>query len=168
MEHRMNYTRLGKTGLQVSRICLGMMSYGDPAWRDWILTYEQGKPIVERAVELGINFFDTANTYSYGVCEEVTGRYMKDFFSRRDDYVLATKVFFPVERNSKPNQHGLSRKHILESVDASLRRLNLDYIDLLQTHRWDYKTPIEETMEALHDVVKAGKVRYIGASSMYA
>ena len=165
----MEYVRLGKTGLQVSRICLGMMSYGDTNWRDWILSYEAGKPIVQRAVELGVTFFDTANTYSFGVSEEFTGRYMKELFSRRDEFVLATKVFFPVEKGAnKPNQSGLSRKHIMESVDASLRRLNMDYIDLLQTHRWDYNTPVEETMEALHDVVKAGKVRYIGGSSMYA
>ncbi|MEL6309139.1 MAG: aldo/keto reductase [Chloroflexota bacterium] len=162
----MEYTRLGQTGLSVSRICLGMMSYGDPNWRDWILSYDEGKPIVQRAVERGINFFDTANMYSLGVSEEVTGQYMRQFFGGRDEYVLATKVFFAL--GDKPNQGGLSRKHIMDSVDASLQRLGMDYIDLYQIHRWDYNVPIEETMEALHDVVKAGKVRYIGASSMYA
>jgi 1-deoxyxylulose-5-phosphate synthase len=162
----MEYNKLGKTGLEVSRICLGMMSYGDPNWRDWILSYEKGKPIVQEAVEAGINFFDTANMYSVGVSEEVTGKYMRDFFNSRDEYVLATKVFMSM--GDKSNQGGLSRKHIMDSVDASLKRLNMEYIDLYQIHRWDYGTPIEETMEALHDVVKAGKVRYIGASSMFA
>lgn len=162
----MEYGKLGKTGLEVSRICLGMMSYGDPNWRDWILSYEEGKPIIQQAVEAGINFFDTANMYSIGVSEEVTGKYMRDFFNNRDEYVLATKVF--MRMGEKPNQGGLSRKHIMDSVDASLTRLNMEYIDLYQIHRWDYGVPIEETMEALHDVVKAGKVRYIGASSMFA
>jgi aryl-alcohol dehydrogenase-like predicted oxidoreductase len=162
----MQYTRLGQTGLQVSKICLGMMSYGDPNWRDWIMSYEDGYPIVKRAAELGINFYDTANMYSIGVSEEHTGKYLREFFSSRDEYVLATKVFF--QMGQKPNQGGLSRKHIMDSVDASLKRLGTDYIDLYQIHRWDYNTPIAETMEALHDVVKAGKVRYIGASSMYA
>jgi len=162
----MEYTRLGKTGLQVSRICLGMMSYGDPDWRDWILSYDEGLPIIQRAVELGINFYDTANMYSLGVSEEVTGRYLRELFNSRDEYVLATKVYFQMK--DAPNQGGLSRKHIMDSVDASLSRLGTDYIDLYQIHRWDYNTPIEETMEALHDVVKAGKVRYIGASSMFA
>jgi len=162
----MQYSNLGNTGLQVSRICLGMMSYGDPDWREWTLGEDEGRPFVRRAVEHGINFFDTANMYSLGISEEVTGNYMRDFFSSRDEYVLATKVFF--QMGEKPNQGGLSRKHIMDSVDASLKRLGLDYIDLYQTHRWDYNTPIAETMEALHDVVKAGKVRYIGASSMWA
>ncbi len=162
----MDYTRLGNTGLEVSRICLGMMSYGDPNWRDWILSYDAGKPIVQQAVEGGINFFDTANMYSLGVSEEHTGNYMREFFASRDEYVVATKVFFPFKNT--PNQGGLSRKHIMDSVDASLRRLGTDYIDLYQIHRWDYNVPIEETMEALHDVVKAGKARYIGASSMFA
>lgn len=162
----MKYTNLGKTGLQVSRICLGMMSYGDPEWRDWILGYDEGLPLVRKAAESGINFFDTANMYSLGVSEEVTGRYLRALFTSRDEYVLATKVFFNM--GQKPNQGGLSRKHIMESVDASLRRLGTDYIDLYQIHRWDYNTPIAETMEALHDVIKAGKVRYIGASSMFA
>ncbi|MGB1286020.1 MAG: aldo/keto reductase [Aggregatilineales bacterium] len=161
----MDYTRLGNTGLKVSRICLGMMSYGTPRWRDWILTEEAGRPIVQRAVELGINFFDTANMYSLGVSEEVTGNYLREMFNNRDEYVLATKVFFPL--GDKPTHGGLSRKSIMDSVDASLRRLKTDYIDLYQIHRWDYDTPIEETMEALHDVVKAGKARYIGASSMW-
>lgn len=162
----MKYTRLGNKGLQVSRICLGMMSYGNPNWRDWTLGLDEGRPIVQRAVDLGINFFDTANMYSLGVSEEVTGVYLREMFSKRSEYVLATKVFFQME--DKPNHGGLSRKHIMDSVDASLNRLGTEYIDLYQIHRWDYNTPIEETMEALHDVVKSGKVRYIGASSMYA
>lgn len=162
----MQYQRLGNTGLIVSRICLGMMSYGDPSWRDWILSYEQGLPIVRKAVEGGVNFFDTANMYSIGVSEEVTGRYMRELFTDRSDYVVATKVFFQMK--DVPNNGGLSRKHILDSVDASLSRLGTDYIDLYQIHRWSNETPIEETMEALHDVVKSGKVRYIGASSMWA
>lgn len=162
----MQYIRLGQTGLQVSRICLGMMSYGDPGWRDWILTEAKGRPLVQRAVEAGINFFDTADMYSIGVSEEVTGNYLREFFTSRDEYVLATKVFF--DMGDKPNQGGLSRKHIMDGVDASLQRLGTDYIDLYQIHRWDYNTPIAETMEALHDVVKSGRVRYIGASSMWA
>jgi 1-deoxyxylulose-5-phosphate synthase len=162
----MQYTRLGKTGLEVSRICLGMMSYGSPQWRDWVLDIDAGRPMVRCAVESGINFYDTADVYSIGASEEVTGKYMREFFTSRDEYVVATKVFN--EMGSKPNQKGLSRKHIMDGVDASLKRLGMDYIDLYQTHRWDYNTPIEETMEALHDTVKAGKVRYIGASSMYA
>ncbi|QPC80545.1 aldo/keto reductase [Phototrophicus methaneseepsis] len=162
----MDYTRLGTTGMSVSRICLGMMSYGSKAWRDWILDYDEGYPIVKRAVELGITFFDTADVYSIGASEEVTGRYLKEFFNSRDEYVLATKVFNPMGEGL--NQRGLSRKHIMDGVDASLKRLDTDYIDLYQIHRWDYETPIEETMEALHDVVKAGKARYIGASSMWA
>jgi len=162
----MKYTKLGKTGLEVSRICLGMMSYGDPDWRDWILSYDEGKSIVQRAIERGINFFDTANMYSLGVSEEHTGNYMREFFNSRDEYVIATKVFFRMAEG--PNKGGLSRKHIMDSVDASLKRLGTDYIDLYQIHRLDHDVPIEETMEALHDTVKAGKVRYIGASSMYA
>lgn len=161
----MEYTRLGKTGLQVSRITLGMMSYGDPDWRDWILDYEAGKPIIKRAVEAGINFFDTANMYSKGVSEEVTGRYLREFFTSREDYVLASKVYFKF--SERPNQGGLSRKHIFAAVDDSLKRLGTEYIDLYQIHRWDYETPIEETMEALNDLVRSGKVRYIGASSMW-
>jgi aryl-alcohol dehydrogenase-like predicted oxidoreductase len=161
----MEYTNLGQTGLKVSRICLGMMSYGDPNWRDWILSEDESRPFVQRAVELGINFFDTANMYSRGVSEEVTGKLLKEFTSR-DEVVIATKVYFSM--GDKPNQGGLSRKHIMQSIDDSLRRLDTDYVDLYQIHRWDYDTPIEETLEALHDVVKAGKARYIGASSMFA
>jgi aryl-alcohol dehydrogenase-like predicted oxidoreductase len=159
----MEYVNLGNSGLKVSRICLGMMTYGDPNWRDWVLSEEEGRPFVKYALEQGINFFDTANMYSLGVSEEVTGRLLKEF-ARRDEVVIATKVHFPM--GDKPNQGGLSRKHIMDSIDASLKRLGTDYVDLYQTHRWDYETPIEETLEALHDVVKAGKARYIGASSM--
>ena len=161
----MEYINLGKTGLNVSRICLGMMTYGNPNWRDWILDLDESRPFVARALEAGINFFDTANIYSYGVSEEVTGTLLNEM-APRDEVVVATKVFSKM--GEKPNQGGLSRKHIMDSIDASLRRLNMEYVDLLQIHRWDNNTPIEETMEALHDVVKAGKARYIGASSMYA
>src|SRR2546429_5998547 len=143
-----------------------MMSYGDPAWRDWVLDEEAGTPIVARAVESGITFFDTADTYSLGVCEEVTGRMLSRFFRSREDYVLATKVYNPM--GDGPNDRGLSRKHIMASIDGSLRRLGTDYVDLYQIHRWDPETPIEETMAALHDVVQAGKARYLGASSMFA
>jgi aryl-alcohol dehydrogenase-like predicted oxidoreductase len=162
----MEYVRLGSTGLKVSRICLGMMSFGDPARRKWALDEQDAEPIVRRAVEGGVTFFDTADMYSSGVSEEITGHLLDKFFQSRDDYVLATKVFNPM--GPGPNDRGLSRKHILAGIDASLRRLGTDYVDLYQTHRWDYDTPIEETMEALHDVVRAGKARYIGASSMYA
>lgn len=161
----MEYVRLGQTGLKVSRICLGMMSYGTPEWREWVLDEAAARPFVQRAIELGINFFDTADMYSLGVSEEVTGRLLKEF-STREEVVLATKVYFPIGKG--PNGGGLSRKHIMEAIDHSLRRLGTDYIDLYQIHRWDNDTPIEETMEALHDVVKAGKALYIGASSMYA
>jgi len=162
----MDYINLGKTGLKVSRICLGMMSYGDPInWRPWVLNEEQAKPFVKRAVEAGINFFDTANVYSLGVSEEITGRTLREYI-KRDEAVVATKVFSTMGK--KPNQQGLSRKHIMEQIDASLKRLGMDYVDLYQIHRFDPETPVEETMEALHDVVKAGKARYIGASSMYA
>lgn len=161
----MQYVNLGKTGLKVSRICLGMMSYGTPAWREWVLTEDEGRPFIQRALDLGINFFDTADIYSLGVSEEVTGRALKAM-ARRDEIVIATKVFFPM--SDRPNRGGLSRKHIMDSIDASLQRLGTDYIDLYQIHRWDPNTPIEETLEALHDVVKAGKARYIGASSMFA
>ncbi len=160
----MQYINLGKTGLKVSRICLGMMTYGSPKWRDYILDEEGGRPFVQRAVEAGINFFDTANVYSAGVSEEVTGRLLREF-ARREEVVIATKVFFPC--NDKPNQGGLSRLHIMRAVEDSLKRLGTDYIDLYQIHRWDYDTPIEETLEALHDLVKSGKVRYVGASSMH-
>lgn len=161
----MEYVNLGGTGLKVSRICLGMMTYGTPNWRDWVLDEAASRPIIQRALELGINFFDTADMYSLGVSEEVTGRALKDF-ARREEVVLATKVFFQIGEG--PNGGGLSRKHIMEAIDNSLRRLGTDYVDLYQIHRWDYAAPIEETMEALHDVVRAGKALYIGASSMYA
>ena len=162
----MEYVRLGASGLKVSRICLGMMSYGDPASRKWMLPEDVAEPIVRQAVEAGLTFFDTADMYSDGVSEEITGRLLAKLFPRRDDYVLATKVYFPM--GSGPNDQGLSRKHVLAGIDASLARLGTDHVDLYQIHRWDYQTPIEETMEALHDVVRAGKARYIGASSMYA
>lgn len=161
----MEYVNLGRSGLKVSRICLGMMTYGTPAWREWVLDEDQSRPIIRRALEMGINFFDTADVYSLGVSEEVTGRALRDF-SRRDEVVLATKVYFAIGQG--PNGRGLSRKHIMDAIDGSLQRLGTDYVDLYQIHRWDNETPIEETMEALHDVVKAGKARYIGASSMYA
>jgi aryl-alcohol dehydrogenase-like predicted oxidoreductase len=160
-----DYVRLGTSGLKVSRICLGMMSYGDRQWREWILDEGQAEPIVRRAVEHGVIFFDTANMYSNGVSEEITGRLLGKFFSRRDDYVLATKVYSPM--GPGPNDRGLSRKHILSAVDDSLRRLGTDYIDLYQIHRWDNEVPIDETMEVLHDLVRAGKVRYLGASNMF-
>ncbi|MET9250865.1 aldo/keto reductase [Nonomuraea sp. NPDC051941] len=162
----MQYVKLGSSGLQVSRICLGMMTYGDPGSREWMLREDAAEPIVRRAVEAGVTFFDTADMYSDGVSEEITGRLLGKLFARRDDYVLATKVYFPT--GPGPNDRGLSRKHVLSAIDASLTRLGTDYVDLYQIHRWDDETPIEETMEALHDVVRAGKARYIGASSMYA
>ena len=162
----MEYVRLGSAGLQVSRICLGMMSYGTRAERAWHLDEAAAEPIVKAAADGGITYFDTADTYSGGVSEQITGRLLSRLFDRRDDYVLATKVFFPMGPGR--NDRGLSRKHILAAIDASLRRLGTDYVDLYQIHRWDYETPVEETMEALHDIVKAGKVRYLGASSMYA
>ena len=161
----MNYVNMGRSGLKVSRICLGMMTYGTPTWREWVLPEADSRPFVQRALELGVNFFDTADMYSLGVSEEVTGRALRDF-ARREEVVVATKVYFPIGRG--PNGGGLSRKHILESIDNSLRRLGMEYVDLYQIHRWDSTVPIEETMEALHDVVKAGKALYIGASSMYA
>jgi aryl-alcohol dehydrogenase-like predicted oxidoreductase len=161
----MSYVNLGKTGLKVSRLALGTMTYGDRNWRDWVLTEEDSRPFIKLALELGINFFDTADVYSLGVSEEILGRALKDF-ARRDQMIIATKVYNPV--GDGPNDRGLSRKHIFDSIDASLRRLQTDYVDLYQTHRWDYETPIEETLEALHDLVKIGKVRYIGISSVYA
>ncbi len=161
----MDYVNLGNTGLKVSRLCLGCMTYGSSKWRDWVLEDEQSRPYIKRALETGINFFDTANMYSDGVSEEVVGRALRDFASR-DEVVLATKVFNPMRKD--PNGRGLSRKAILTEIEHSLKRLQTDYVDLYQIHRWDYTTPIEETMEALHDVVKAGKARYIGASSMFA
>lgn len=162
----MQYVNLGHSGLKVSRICLGMMTYGTSKWRDWVLDEETSRPFIKRALESGINFFDTADAYSNGVSEEVTGRALRDF-ARREEVVLATKVYFATNEED-PNARGLSRKHIMDAIDASLRRLGTDYVDLYQIHRWDDTAPIEETMEALHDVVKAGKARYIGASSMYA
>ncbi|HUF08280.1 MAG TPA: aldo/keto reductase [Rhodothermales bacterium] len=162
----MQYVRLGRTGLKVSRICLGMMTYGDPTWRDWILDETAARPFVRKAVESGINFFDTADMYSLGDSEAVTGRLMREF-ANREEVVVATKVYSPMNPDD-PNARGLSRKHIMDAIDASLRRLNMEYVDVYQIHRWDYDTPIEETMEALHDVVKSGKARYIGASSMFA
>ncbi len=161
----MDYVNLGRTGLKVSRICLGAMTYGTPEWRSWVLDEEESRPFFRRALELGINFFDTANMYSLGVSEEITGRALRDF-GRREEMVIATKVYFPM--GDGPNQGGLSRLHIMRAVEDSLRRLGTDYIDLYQIHRWDYETPIDETLQALHDLVRAGKVRYIGASSMYA
>jgi 1-deoxyxylulose-5-phosphate synthase len=143
-----------------------MMSYGSSSWREWVLDLDASRPLVRSAVEAGITFFDTADVYSLGVSEEVTGTLLRELFTRRDDYVLATKVYSPM--SDRPNDAGLSRKHIMSSIDASLRRLGTDHVDLYQIHRWDSETPIEETMEALHDVVKAGKARYIGASSMHA
>jgi aryl-alcohol dehydrogenase-like predicted oxidoreductase len=161
----MDYVNLGKTGLKVSRLCLGCMTYGSSKWRAWVLNEEESRPFIKHALEAGINFFDTANMYSDGVSEEVTGRALRDF-AKREEVVLATKVFNPMRGD--PNGRGLSRKAIFTEIDHSLKRLGTDYVDLYQTHRWDYSTPIEETMEALHDVVKAGKARYIGASSMFA
>ncbi len=161
----MEYANLGRTGLKVSRICLGMMTYGTPAWRDWILSEEDSRPFVRRAIEAGINFFDTADMYSNGASEEVTGRALRDF-AKRHEVVIATKVYYPT--GARPNDRGLSRKHIFDAIDASLRRLGTDYVDLYQIHRLDPETPIEETLEALDAVVRAGKARYIGASSMLA
>ncbi len=161
----MEYIRLGNTGMKVSRICLGTMTYGKPTDRwPWALNETESRPYLKKALELGINFFDTADMYSYGTSEEVVGSALKDF-AKRDEVVIATKVYQPM--SADPNDGGLSRKHIMSSIDNSLRRLKTDYVDLYQIHRWDYNTPIEETMEALHDVVKSGKVRYIGASSMH-
>jgi aryl-alcohol dehydrogenase-like predicted oxidoreductase len=167
MEIFMEFVNLGKTGLKVSRICLGCMSYGVPdrGAHPWSLDEEKSRPFIKHAVELGINFFDTANVYSDGTSEEITGRALRDF-ARRDEVVIATKIYNPMRQD--PNGKGLSRKAIMSEIDASLKRLGTDYVDLYQIHRWDYETPIEETLEALHDVVKIGKARYIGASSMYA
>lgn len=163
----MKYVRLGKTGLKVSRLCLGCMTYGDPTKgnHSWVLREDESMPFFKEAWEAGINFFDTADMYSLGVSEEVTGRALKQLGSR-DTQVIATKVFNPMSDDR--NDRGLSRKHIMKSIDGSLRRLGTDHVDLYQIHRFDYHSPIEETMEALHDCVKAGKVRYIGASSMWA
>jgi 1-deoxyxylulose-5-phosphate synthase len=161
----MDYVRLGATGLKVSRLCLGTMTYGTPAWRPWVLDEQASRPFIKRAIEHGVNFFDTADMYSRGVSEEVVGRALREY-ARRDAVVVATKVFYPVDDHA--NSRGLSRKHIMSAIDASLRRLGMDYVDLYQIHRFDPHTPIEETLEALHDVVKAGKALYLGASSMYA
>src|SRR5580658_7553514 len=160
----MRYVNLGRTGLRVSRVCLGMMSFGNDSDRPWVLDEEAAEPIVRAAVEGGVTFFDTADTYSNGASEVATGRLLTKILSR-DEVVIATKVFMPMTPGE--NGAGLSRKHILSGIDASLRRLGLDYVDLYQIHRWDPRTPIEETMEALHDVVRSGKARYIGASSMF-
>jgi aryl-alcohol dehydrogenase-like predicted oxidoreductase len=163
----LKYKNLGSTGMKVSELCLGCMTYGVPERGDhpWTLPEEQSRPLIRQAVEAGINFFDTANSYSDGTSEEIVGRALKDF-TRRDEVVLATKVYFPMSKG--PNMMGLSRKAIFTAIDASLKRLGFDYVDLYQIHRWDYRTPIEETLEALHDVVKSGKARYVGASSMWA
>jgi len=161
----MEYVNLGKTGLKVSRICFGTMTYGNPQWRDWVLPEDESRPFLERALELGINFFDTADMYSLGASEEVLGRAIEDF-AERDDVIIATKVYWPT--GDGPNDRGLSRKHIMDSIDASLRRLRTDYVDVYYIHRWDYETPIEETLETLDDLVRMGKVRYLGASSMHA
>jgi len=160
----MPYVRLGNSGMKVSRISLGCMSYGDPAWRKWVLNEEESKPFIKRALDLGINFFDTANVYSLGASETVLGHALKEYApGKRNELVIATKVYAPM--SDKPNNGGLSRKNIMQSLDDSLRRLGLDYVDLYQFHRWDPETPIEETMEAFHDLVRSGKVRYIGGSS---
>jgi aryl-alcohol dehydrogenase (NADP+) len=161
----MDYVNLGSTGLKVSRLCLGTMTYGSKKWREWVLEEEESRPFIRRALEFGIDFFDTADMYSLGVSEEIVGRALKDF-TARDRVVIATKVFNPM--GDDPNQRGLSRKHIMHAIDDSLRRLQTDYVDLYQIHRFDYETPIEETMEALDEVVKTGKALYIGASSMFA
>ena len=175
----MQYVNLGRSGLKVSRFALGMMTYGTPKWRAWVLDEMAARPLVRAAVEAGINFFDTADMYSAGASEELTGKFVREF-CHRDEVVVATKVNYPVDLafqggnapgpkfQARPNTAGLSRKHILAAIDASLQRLGLDYVDLYQIHRFDYATPIEETMEALHDVVRSGKVRHIGASSMFA
>lgn len=176
----MRTVNLGRTGLQVSPLCLGMMSFGTAAWRPWIVGEEEARPVVRRALELGVNFLDTADTYSAGESEKLVGKFVREF-GRRDELVVATKVYNPVSPDFKsgqeaaslslakrPNMQGLSRKRIFAAIDESLKRLQMDYVDLYQIHRWDYATPPEEFMEALHDVVKAGKARYIGASSMWA
>src|SRR4249920_930317 len=161
----MQYVRLGKSGLKVSRICLGAMTFGSSKWRPWVFDEDASRPFIQRALELGINFFDTADMYSVGVSEEVLGRALKEF-SSRDQVIIGTKDFWPFGYG--PNDRGLWRKHLFDAIDGSLRRLGVDYVDLYQIHRFDPDTPVEETLDALHDIVKAGKVRYIGASSMYA
>ena len=162
----MQYTNLGSTGMKVSRLCLGMMSYGSKTWREWVLDEEQAKPFIQRALEAGINFFDTADVYSVGESEKITGNLLRHFGVKRENVIVATKVHG--QMSDDVNDRGLSRKHILDSIDKSLKRLQMDYVDLYQIHRWDNETPIEETLEALNDVVRSGKARYIGASSMYA
>jgi 1-deoxyxylulose-5-phosphate synthase len=162
----MEYVKFGNTGMKVSRLCLGMMTYGSKKWRDWVLEDDEAKPFMQRALDAGINFFDTADVYSTGASEEVLGNMLQTLGVKRDTVVVATKVFN--EMSSDVNDRGLSRKHIMAAIDNSLRRLKMDYVDLYQPHRWDYNTPIEETLEAFHDVIKAGKARYIGASSMFA
>jgi aryl-alcohol dehydrogenase-like predicted oxidoreductase len=160
----MDYVRFGKTGMKVSRLCLGCMTYGSTKWRDWVLEEEASRPFIKEALEKGVNFFDTADVYSLGVSEEILGRALKDF-AKRDEVVIATKLFNVMGPNA--NARGLSRKHVMEAIDASLKRLGTDYVDLYQIHRFDYETPLEETVEALNDVVRAGKALYIGASSMW-
>ena len=162
----MKLKRLGNTGVRVSPIALGMMTYGSKSWREWVLEWDESRPLIQQAFEAGINFFDTADMYSLGASEEITGRAVKEFAARRDDVVIATKVFSPM--SDEPNDRGLSRKHIMKSIDASLKRLGVEYVDLYQIHRFDPHTPIEETLDALNDVVRAGKALYLGASSMYA
>src|SRR5258707_11303272 len=166
MKAHMEYTNLGSTGVKVSRIFLGCMTYGVKSWRQWVLEENEARPFIKQALELGINFFDTADMYSLGVSEQILGRALKDFGPSRDKVVVATKVLFPM--GDDPNQKGLSRKHILHAIDDSLRRLGMDYVDLYQIHQIDHETPIEETLAALDHVVQAGKARYIGASSMFA
>lgn len=162
----MQYTNLGKTGMKVSRLCLGMMSYGSKTWREWVLEEADAKPFVKRALDAGINFFDTADVYSLGESERVTGKLLKELGINRQNIIVATKV--NGQMSDDVNDKGLSRKHIMDSIDKSLQRLQMDYVDLYQIHRWDYDVPIEETLEALNDIVRAGKARYIGASSMFA
>jgi aryl-alcohol dehydrogenase-like predicted oxidoreductase len=162
----MDYVNLGRTGMKVSKVCLGTMTYGSKKWREWVLEEDESRPFIRRALELGINFFDTADMYSVGVSEEIVGRALRDFGPGRDRVVIATKVFNPMGED--PNQCGLSRKHIRHAIEASLRRLGTDYVDLYQIHRFDPSTPVEETMEALNDLVREGKVLHLGASSMFA
>ncbi len=162
----MQYVNLGKTGMKVSRLCLGMMSYGSKAWRPWVLEGDEARPFVQRALEAGINFFDTADVYSTGESERITGRLLRELGANRENVIVATKV--NGQMSDDINDRGLSRKHLLDSIDRSLQQLQMEYVDLYQIHRWDYETPIEETLEALHDIVRAGKARYIGASSMFA
>ncbi|HET8664578.1 MAG TPA: aldo/keto reductase, partial [Nocardioides sp.] len=162
----MRYAHVGTSGLEISRLVLGMMSFGDHSRRAWHLDLDAARPLVSRAAESGITAYDTADVYDLGASEEITGRLLREVFARREDYVLSTKVFYPM--SDAPGDRGLSRRHILASIDASLRRLGTDHVDLYYVHRWDHETPVEETMEALDTVVRAGKARYVGASSMYA